>query len=141
MKLIFLDDMETRHAMMDYKNEGRYEIIHVRTVQEVVEAVLKNPMASLLFLDHDLGGQTLDEVYERKPGTKGSGSEAADIIAGLPKNILPKKIVLHTHNNVGAQYMYHALRDTGVPIEWRPFGNDIEDILSGTNITSISGGN
>jgi hypothetical protein len=130
--------METRHAMIDYKNEGRHEIIHVRTVKETIEAIQQHPKSDLLFLDHDLGGIDPDEAYLQKPGSKGTGSEVADLMIEMSEEVLPKKIILHTHNNAGAQYMYEVLRGTNIPIEWRPFGNDLEDVLSGSNIISFS---
>ena len=126
MIIIYLDDMETRHAIMDIQNDGRHKIIHTRTVQETVQAVIANPQADYLFLDHDLGNDP--EKYMEDPGAEGTGSEVAELIAELPSEQLPKHVIIHTHNEPGAQYIYFILRKL-IPVEWRPFGVNIEDIL------------
>ena len=115
-RFLFLDDDEKRHGQFKKMTIGCI-VTHVETVEECEKALLSEPPFGCVFLDHDLGGLVFVEEKE------GTGTEVAEFIANdLPKEKLPKKIVIHSWNPEGAKRMESILRAVpGLDVKRIPF--------------------
>jgi CheY-like chemotaxis protein len=110
MKILFLDDDETRHTYAQKALIG-HDARFVRTAKAAIEA-LTAEQYDVAMLDHDLGGLH----YTPSDGT--SGYAVARAIAD-GACVPPKFVVVHSYNPAGAHNMLRAL--TGLAV-WAPFG-------------------
>lgn len=114
-RFLFLDDDPTRHAAFDRMTIGCLTT-HVWTVEECVNALLKEKPFDCVFLDHDLGGQ----IYVKE--VVGSGTEVAMFIcSSLPQEQYPREFCIHSWNPEGAKRMEEYISKTGVPTKRIPF--------------------
>jgi CheY-like chemotaxis protein len=114
MKVLFLDDDKGRlkKAEILFVND---ELIKVETAEQAIEILEKNSPFDLVSLDHDLGGEMFC------PSDEVSGFAVAKYISQMPKDKLPKKVVVHSFNPDGAQKMMDVLQGI-VPVEQQAFG-------------------
>jgi hypothetical protein len=106
-KFLFLDDMQERHDELDKmtKNTFSLEVIHVYTADEAIAELDKGDV-DIASLDHDL---SIDSIMtEPELGAK-SGYDVAMHIANMPKDKLPRGVIVHSWNPGGAQRMVSAL--------------------------------
>lgn len=102
MKVLFLDDDKDRmkHARRHFMNETLSE---AETAQDAIKMLEKYSPYDLVSLDHDLGGN----IY--CPSDDNSGYAVAKYISKMPKELLPKHVVIHSFNPVGSQNMINVL--------------------------------
>jgi hypothetical protein len=124
MKILFLDDDQTRHNFFrDWCQEkGHMDVTHVFTADGAAEALAADTF-DLIFLDHDLGEEHYGAVGE-KPGD-GTGlarwmSKEWDYPEGT-------RIVVHSWNHSGAARMMDHLWEME-PV-WSPFGPGLKKFL------------
>lgn len=122
MRILILDDVKYRHDVYD-KLYGDDDVFHSYTFSDFLSKLDNGPW-DLIHLDHDLG----DFVDNPDLYTDGwgkireyNGTDASDRICNLPDNKLPKRIVVHSINPVGARRMVDMLKHRGIPTIWEPF--------------------
>lgn len=113
MKILILEDSPERIFEFKKRLIG-HDVIFTKDTKECIK-LLKTQKWDLICLDHDLG-----DVFEQ-PG-EGNGYEVAKWIADH-KSYAPRKILIHTMNNVGASAMMLTLgrveiRATYIPCLW-----------------------
>lgn len=114
-KILFLDDCEIRHNTFKSKFKiPDTQVEYVYTASKAISA-LKNKLYNVVFLDHDLGGQSFV-----KSG-KNTGYEVALFIATMPADKRPYQVIIHSHNPVGALNMKRALQNAVKKLQIIPF--------------------
>lgn len=96
MRILILDDEEVRHTGFSKMLPG-HDLTHVYSYEESVVA-LEGAQFDIAYLDHDLG-----------VGCAETGYDVAMFIAGMPEDKRPAKVVIHSHNPIGARRMGQAL--------------------------------
>lgn len=114
MRVLFLDDDPARHEAMKRLAIG-HNVKHVHTAAEALEA-LQAERFDLAALDHDLGGQTFVPSEQEDTGY----AVASAIADG--RVIVPRAVVVHSFNPVGAQRMAERMSAAGVRVSVAPFG-------------------
>jgi CheY-like chemotaxis protein len=110
MKVLILEDSAERIFRFKEKLIGHeYEI--TQDTKYCIE-LLKTQDFDYIFLDHDLSN-----IFE-KPG-EGTGYEVAKWISEHPDRA-PRKILIHTMNNIGAAAMMNILGDVGIRATYIP---------------------
>ena len=113
MKILILEDSGER--IFEFKKRlMSHDVTYTEDTKECIR-LLKEQDWDYICLDHDMG-----KVFE-KPG-EGTGYEVAEWIARHPDR-KPRRILLHTMNNVGAAAMMMVLgraeiRATYIPCLW-----------------------
>jgi hypothetical protein len=122
MKILILDDMKFRHDIFDKMFEG-HDVTHVFKFFDFAKE-LENNVFDLICLDHDLGDEVsnpdfwIDGWGKRR---EFNGADAAVKVCELNDAALPKQVIIHSINSVGAKTMLHILQRKGIPVEWQPF--------------------
>jgi len=104
MRILVLDDDPFRHKVFVQALHG-HDITHVWTCEQAMNALIRCQVPfDLAYLDHDLG-----EVDGQ------DGTFVANFIAsGLHMAKWPKRIVIHSWNDVGARRMHLIMHDAGL---------------------------
>ena len=107
MKVLFLDDDRTR---LDKARRSFIGCVfhEAETAEEAIRLLKENSPYDLVSLDHDLGGQ----IYVQSDEV--SGYEVAIFIPTMDEDKLPKRIIIHSFNPVGAVNMQRVLEDGGI---------------------------
>ena len=84
------------------------------TAEQAIRMLEKYSPYDLVSLDHDLGGNICC------PSDEVSGYVVAKYISEMPIDKLPKCVVIHSFNPVGAENMINVLRGI-VPLTRQPF--------------------
>jgi len=106
MKILIVDDMETRHELiagwLSTVTDEILEIYCVFSVEEAEDVFSDCYEFDYIFLDHDLGGPEfmLSDEYQ-------TGCTVADMI--VARNIQYKEIVVHSINLHGAMNIQYRL--------------------------------
>jgi len=102
MKLLILDDDETRHKLFTQKYMN-HERTHVRTAKVCIKELQENGPWDYVFLDHDLGGRQWVDSNEEETGYQ--------VALWLSENeeLQPRKIIIHSFNPIGAGKMKQLL--------------------------------
>ena len=100
MKILILEDSQERMKQFRERLVG-HEVVIVEESRDCI-VQLQNSTWDVLFLDHDLGGQTM---VESGPGT---GYEVARWLEANPQR-QPPHIVVHSFNPDGADKMIACL--------------------------------
>jgi CheY-like chemotaxis protein len=111
MKILILEDSEDRIKQFKQRLIGK-EVTFTKDTKECI-SLLNNQEWDYLFLDHDL-----DNNFN-SPG-EGTGYEVAKYIAEHP-SCCPRRILIHTLNNIGASAMMLVLGDSGIRATYIPF--------------------
>jgi CheY-like chemotaxis protein len=110
MRILVLDDDPARLKAF-VQNLIGHTVVTTSTVRDCLYC-LQRESWEMLFLDHDLNGQTY------VPSGPGTGYEVAEWLRDNPMK-KPKKIILHTFNQVGAMKMLEVLPEAQyVPGAW-----------------------
>jgi CheY-like chemotaxis protein len=80
------------------------EFCGVETAEQAIKMLEENSPYDLVSLDHDLGGEYF------APSDEVSGYAVAEHISKMPKDKLPKKVVIHSFNSNGAKNMENVLK-------------------------------
>ena len=130
MRILFLDDMQSRHdaAIRWFDGKPGVELVRVFTAPEAI-ARLNEGHFDVVFLDHDLAEEhylTLSEGLseDRAEGEAeymcGTGMDVVDWLVANPiipgDGITPARhgnIIVHSWNPVRAPEMYRRLKDAG----------------------------
>ena len=116
MKILILDDQQYRHDHFErrFKAEAT-EIVHVYDPDEAAVALGKTTF-DLALLDHRL------EYYVSEPfPTEVTGLATAQLIASMPIEMRPRRVIVHSLDLSGAHEMAKVLRSAGVPVAVEPF--------------------
>jgi CheY-like chemotaxis protein len=125
MKILFLDDDESRHyyfnkIYMDRISNNRELVCEYKMVWDAkacIEALETNPAFDLVYLDHDLGNQHYVDI-----NLENTGSEVARFIVNkLDKEKYPKAVIIHSWNTVGATNMEQLIKSVGILVIRQPF--------------------
>lgn len=116
-KVLVLDDLDTRHEVFRRGLIGA-KAAHVRSYEECIVALKQFSPFDIVFLDHDLS-------FEASMGTpkwnEKTGTDVATYIARMPKQLQPKKAVIHSHNLPGRERMRDILTRAGIDAKIMPF--------------------
>jgi len=124
MKILILDDLKSRHDVFDNLFKD-HDVFHAFTVSDFVSK-LKDDVFDLICLDHNLGEtETWIDGWNNK--REFNGVDAAVKICELEDHALPKKVMIHSMNPVGARSMLNLLYARGISVDWQPFGKINED--------------
>ncbi len=116
-RILFLDDMETRHAGFRQMTIGD-DVDHVYTARAAIEALEKNPAYDYVYLDHDLDEQATAGL----PPTTETGQVVADYIAEkLAHDKRPARVIVHSFNREGARRMGLKLKEAGLSVLLIPY--------------------
>ena len=99
MKILILEDSKRRHKA--FRAKYGFDLTIVETTSEAIE-LLESQEWDTLFLDHDLGGETMVD------SGSGTGYEVAKWLSEHPER-KPRQIILHSYNPVGRANMKAAL--------------------------------
>jgi len=105
MRILILEDTEERIYKFKQKL-SRCSVKITKDTKECIELLKSDGPWDYIFLDHDLSN-----IYE-KPGD-GTGYEVAKFIADHPE-VCPRRILIHTMNNIGAAAMLNVLGDVNI---------------------------
>jgi len=113
MKILFLDDdpVRTKKARRCFAKDKLHE---AETAKQAIMLLEKHSPYDAVSLDHDLGGN----IY--CPSDEVSGFAVAEYISKMPKEKMPKQVVVHSFNLSGAENMRKVLQGI-VPVVKRPF--------------------
>ncbi len=101
MKILILEDDPERH-----KAFRKWLLRDAVTIVETTSACIQkltDESWDILFLDHDLGGETM------VPSDAGTGYEVAQWLTHNPDHLPFTQIILHSYNPVGRENMYQVL--------------------------------
>lgn len=112
MRFLILEDNFDRIQAFQQKLKD-HEVVITDSPEGACKILNRLEPFDYIFLDHDMG-----QVFE-KPG-KGTGYEVAEWIS-KNQHRAPKKIFIHTANNVGAAAMLRVLGDAGLRATYIPF--------------------
>ena len=126
MRILFLDDNHDRHRIFAENYKGN-EIVHVFTASAAQKALLESPRFELVSLDHDLGDfanlngepEYWVDDYGRK--REFDGQFVAAEVAGLPDELRPDHVIVHSVNPEGARRMVQIIERVGIPVRYEPF--------------------
>lgn len=114
MRVLVLDDDNTRHRTFQRNLIGHERVLHVHTADEACAAVNAEQFDAV-FLDHDLNhfeyvSMDYNSLYG---GSKElTGVDVARCIARLAPEKQPKLIIVHSFNGPGALNIVAALKGT-----------------------------
>jgi CheY-like chemotaxis protein len=118
MLILILDDMQHRHDVIGHMLERKgHKIIHAMTYDQAIKLMQEFHFDGM-FLDHDL------QEFVRGARVERSGTHVAAFIANeLPVSHRPKKIVIHSWSETGADRMEELLTGLDIVVEKRPFSS------------------
>jgi CheY-like chemotaxis protein len=123
LKILVLDDDDIRHEAFALEFE-KHIVTHVRTYDEAVTA-LDGERFDLIQLDHDLNDFPLlrQSKAESIVGKfEMTGYDVAKVIAALPDEKKPGRVVIHSWNPPGARAMHEVLFRANIRVSIQPFG-------------------
>jgi hypothetical protein len=121
-RLLFLDDDPIRAEAFLIENP---EAVWVKTVTECQSRLIES--WDEVHLDHDLGGKQFVDTSEID-----CGMEVIRWLCDEPRLHLRQTLFfVHTHNTVAGLLMVLHLRESGYLTEFRPFGVDLAQLLTG----------
>lgn len=123
MKILILDDMELRHNAFANFFRG-HDVTHAFTFSEFVDFLNESSPFDLICLDHDLGDFIKNpDFWLDSQGRKRefNGQHAAVKVTELPDDMLPRQVLIHSINPVGAQAMLKIIRNKGLNVIVKPF--------------------
>jgi hypothetical protein len=111
--LLFMDDSPDRAAtFLANFPEARW----VQTAAECIDA-LKSQRWDMVFLDHDLGGESMVS-----PEREDCGMEVVRYMMAHPVNV--RSVIVHSWNTPAAKRMVDDLRRRNYNARYSPFGED-----------------
>lgn len=126
-RVLFLDDAPWRHKLVRAKMEGpdsAFEVVHVWTVDECIEAIQTKGPFDLIYLDHDLN----DYIDKTGKFSKYSGMYGDQRLNGthvtnwMVRNMPDRpEVIVHSWNHSGAQSMVSQLTQSGFYTKWELF--------------------
>lgn len=117
MRALFIDDDPNRHRRFKIGHIG-WVIEEAFTYQQAIELLQGNAFDEV-WLDHDLSERAA--AGNPAPGEK-NGADIAKVIAELPQEKRPKKVIVHTFSLKGRTRIMTILEDAGVSAVVAPFG-------------------
>jgi CheY-like chemotaxis protein len=134
MRILFLDDMETRHRRFANWAVG-HDVVHVWSSDAAI-AALSGQRFDVAFLDHDLKDEHYLELSEglsedppagHDPSARlsGTGMDVVDHIVGMRIDHQPGFVVVHSFNTPRAEEMVLRLADGDVASIHVPFSEGI----------------
>lgn len=116
MRILFLDDNQTRHKTFKSQTIGA-SVDQAFTAIQAVE-FLKNNTYDVVFLDHDLG----EEHYKNQNcNDDTTGQFVAKYCESVKEQFNNTVFVLHTLNPVGRESMKSILENAGFGVRVYPF--------------------
>lgn len=128
MDVLFVDDDEKRHHLMDEFNESGKKIFHVETAEQAMQALAEHQF-DMLMLDHDLS------IEDRMCDPDGqtvvtNGSQLADWIVKSGLVSKDVDVIVHSFNPAGASRMVKIFHSAGYERVTRiPFGPQLLQVL------------
>lgn len=114
MKILFLDDNLNRHRAFKHRfNDPEIALTAVETAEDCIKALRKETF-DMVFLDHDLGGETYTESSRADTGM--------EVVRWIEEH-KPKigEVIVHSLNPVGASAMSGGLDRSGYAVQKIPF--------------------
>jgi CheY-like chemotaxis protein len=111
VRILFLDDDKARHQKVREGFIGNV-VVYALTYDEAVAALTSEPF-DVAYLDYDLVTQSA--TVEK------TGFDVARHIATLPPEQRPRRVVIHSVNEVGQSRMADVLSAVGCPVSIKPF--------------------
>jgi len=112
MRILFLDDDKDRHHKVRSRFIGTIAVYVFNYDEAVAELASQEPF-DVAYLDHDL--------VEQSARVEKTGYDVAVYIAAMPEARRPRRIVIHSLNELGRQRMAELLTAAGFPVSIEPF--------------------
>lgn len=122
MKILFLDDMESRHdAFRKWYAAPEHDVRHVYTADDAIE-VLQNELQpfDVVMLDHDLALSHYKAYNEKQP-LKSDNDTGMAVARFIPEGPKPKLVIIHSWNSPAAKEMYDLLWSASINVALWPF--------------------
>jgi len=114
MKILFLDDSNERINTIKKYLGVKSNILHIaESAPKAIALLKKYSPYDIVLLDHDLGDVNI--IGEK------TGYAVAKFITEMKPKLLPKRIIIHSHNPIGAMKMEAILKINGIKSEKIPF--------------------
>jgi CheY-like chemotaxis protein len=123
VRILFLDDDETRHDVFRAHSRGHY-VLHCYTAADAIKALTLEPRFDVASLDHDLELSHYVRFNDAPATATGTGLEVAVYIGTMPVAARPERVIVHSWNPEGAERMATFLESSFVPVVCAPFGDD-----------------
>lgn len=119
MKILFVDDDDWRHNSMAGSCAAKnFDLTQAFTVNQAID-LLKSQRFDWVYLDFDMN----DHQYISKDQ---NGGDVAIFLTTESLSNPPKGVVVHSHNEAGAESMMRTLKNRGFAVhrwEFMPNGN------------------
>lgn len=110
-RTLILDDDPSRHDVFARYLAGTIRV-HAYTSQQAIDALEKEPVFDVVFLDYDL----------TRSENSGTGLDVASHIANsMPARKKPGRVWIHTWNPTGQRSMSRILNNAGIPVTVQRF--------------------
>lgn len=111
-RALILDDDEARHLTFKLALP-EYKLRHVRTAEQAIHAIEKEPRFNVIYLDHDL---------EQSGPHAGTGMDVAHYLAKkVDPDRYPEHVYVHSQNRSRSSVMARVMRRSGLSVSLQPF--------------------
>lgn len=111
-RALILDDDEARHLSFKLSLPN-YKLRHVRTAEQAIHAIEREPRFDVIYLDHDL---------EKSGRHAGTGMDVAKYLAReVDPDRYPDHVYVHSHNRRRSSVMARVMRRSGLSVTLQPF--------------------
>lgn len=124
MKILILDDLETRHNTFKKRYDGA-DLFHAWNSYECMDIIQANDRFDLIHLDHDLDHFVMGMYTQHEITGEFAARRIASLVISCPEKV-PNLVIIHSWNPPGAANMARILREAGVSVIIEPFQEDSE---------------
>lgn len=123
LRILILEDDKGRTATF-FSKLSRHTLVFVATAADAI-SLIKNEVFDVIFLDHDLGGETFVSVEDRN-----TGSEVIRLLVSGNEITKRPYIIIHSLNTPAADSMQKTLVNNGFEFVYRiPFTQLVSQYL------------
>ena len=122
MKVLIVEDNPARHDYFSKVYAG-HDIVHAVNYSQAAQALSENAF-DIIQLDHDLGDFQIPEysTYQMYGQRELTGYDVAlYLVYNVPQNMWPKKVIIHSVNPNGANFIALLLEKNGIGYVKQPF--------------------
>ena len=118
MNILFLDDSKERQK--SFKSKVPSATV-VTTAQQCINAIQKQEVWNIIFLDHDLGGEEMVESQREDCGM--------EVVRWIQENEPQiRNVIVHSHNGPAGVEMVNKLLDSKYKASYLPFSTMINNL-------------
>lgn len=123
MIILFLDDEDIRHALVEKVFGKKHRVLHAFNALEAIGLIQSyQDRIGLALLDHDLGEVVLEDG---KKVERHGNWFVQQMVRECAKDKYPVQTVVHSYNENGAKKMVASLADCGIIASHYPFSGEM----------------